>query len=530
MIASTIPTQNGLAFQASRSKSFSRCGSRLNPLVRASATTQTLNTESTRNHLSNLEKLLQKQAPPPLQHDTKPFQIDSSNGSTRENRFKNLFKDLNLSTIWPEMKTAEEVSPRHLNRLQRLLSKSSMEYSPRNNLASRWREYHGCNDWAGLIDPLDENLRREVVRFGEFIQAAYHTFHSNPATSVEESPLSRQVALSDKSYRVTKGLYTTSSIGLPSWVDDLAPDLGWMTQRSSWIGYVAVCDDKREISRMGRRDIVIALRGTATCLEWAENMRDVLVKVPGEENSGPNQPAKVECGFQSLYKTPGSNMPSLSESVVGEVRRLMELYKGETSSITVTGHSLGAALALLVADELSTCEPEMPPIAVFSFGGPRVGNRAFADRVSNNGVKVLRIVNSQDLITRVPGMFVSEELDQKLRNNSKVAAGVLNVLDNMPWAYAHVGTELRVDSKMSPYLKPDADVACCHDLEAYLHLVDGFLATNCPFRANAKRSLARLVNEQKSNVKKLYISKAKGLRLNLDNQVLVIPSCLPSPS
>ncbi|XP_042501110.1 phospholipase A1-Ibeta2, chloroplastic-like [Macadamia integrifolia] len=527
MIASTIPTQNGLSFQAFRSTSISRCGSRLNPLIRAtSASTQTLTTESSRKHLSNLDKLLHQQAPSLPQQDSTPLQNDSFNGSSPEKRVNHLFQGLNLSRIWPEMKAAEEISPRHLNRLQRLLSKSH-EYSPRNNLGSRWREYHGSNDWVGLIDPLDENLRREVVRFGEFIQAAYHAFHSNPATSDEVPPSPHHVAVPDRSYKVTKDLYATSSIGLPSWVDDLAPNLGWMTQRSSWIGYVAVCDDKSEISRMGRRDIVISLRGTATCLEWAENMRDVLVRVPGKENSGRNQPVKVECGFQSLYKTPGSNMPSLAESVMEEVRRLMNLYKGETLSITVTGHSLGAALALLIADELSTCEPDMPPIAVFSFGGPRVGNRTFGDQVTKNGVKVLRIVNSQDVITRVPGMFVSEELDQKLRDNSKVA-GVLNVLDNMPWAYSHVGAELRVDSKMSPYLKPDADVGCCHDLEAYLHLVDGFMGTNSPFRANAKRSLARLVNEQKSNVKKLYISKAKDL--NIEKQAVAIPSCLPSPS
>ncbi|KAJ4956896.1 hypothetical protein NE237_013679 [Protea cynaroides] len=525
-IASTISTQSGLAFQASRSTNFSCRTSLLKPLTRqASVLNHTITTESTRTHLSHLEKLLQKQAPPPpLLHK------DSCHGSSPKNRVKNHLEGLNLSNIWAKMKAAEEMSPRHLNRLQRLLSMSA-ERSPRNNLGTRWREYHGCNDWTGLIDPLDENLRREVVRFGEFIQAAYHTFHCNPATSEEDALFSRsQVALPDGSYRVTKSLYATSSLKLPSWVDDLAPDLGWMTQRSSWIGYVAVCEDEREISRMGRRDIIIALRGTATCLEWAENMRDVLVRVPGGENSEPNHPAKVECGFLNLYKTPGSNMPSLAELVIEEVRRLMELYKGETLSITVTGHSLGAALALLAADELSTAEPDMPPIAVFSFGGPRVGNRAFADRISKNGVKVLRIVNSQDVITRVPGMFVSEELDQKLRDNSKVVE-MLNVLDNMPWAYAHVGTELRVDSKMSPYLNLNADVACCHDLEAYLHLVDGFIASDSPFRENAKRSLARLVNEQGSNVKKLYKSKAKDLSLNLDHkQVVGIPSCLPSPS
>ncbi|XP_048319353.2 phospholipase A1-Ibeta2, chloroplastic [Ziziphus jujuba] len=543
-IGATLPALNLNLFQTRRA-SFKCQMSPLNPLRKQQQQQQSsasssssmalkpaLTESATRLHLANLDKLLQKAPQPPSQYDPQPVLKDPNNNNNNgmvETKGKGLLEGLNLARLWPEMKAAEDMSPRHLNRLQRLLSKTA-EYSPRNNLGSRWRDYHGRNDWVGLLDPLDENLRREVVRYGEFVQAAYHAFHSNPETSPDEPPLPKQVALPDRSYKVTKSLYATSSIGLPKLVDDLAPDLGWMTQRSSWIGYVAVSDDKREIQRMGRRDIVIALRGTATCLEWAENLRAQLIQMP-EENQDPTAQGKpkVECGFLSLYKTRGAHVPSLAESVVEEVKRLMEQYKGETLSITVTGHSLGAALALLVGDELSTCDADVPPVAVFSFGGPRVGNRGFANRIKDKNVKVLRIVNSQDVITRVPGVW-GEELEAKIRNTK--IGGVLDVLDNnMPLAYSHVGTELRVDTKMSPYLKPDADVACCHDLEAYLHLVDGFLASNCPFRANAKRSLVRLLQDQRSNVKKLYTSKAKTLSLKLEREGrLPFSSCLPSPS
>lgn len=529
MLTSLTLPPNNLPHLIQPKISTSHCngGSPLNPSTKTQQHSQNFHsTELTRTHLSNLQILLQKQQTQP--NPPEPHRVESPpNNTAPKNRVNNLLAKLNLARIWPsETYPTEEMSPRHLNRLRRLLSKSG-EYSPRNSLGSRWTEYHGCNDWSGLLDPLDENLRREIVRYGEFVQSAYNYFHSNPATSAEGVAFPRPVVLADRSYRVTRSLYATSSIGLPSWVDDMAPDLDWMTQRSSWVGYVAVCEDKREIQRMGRRDIVIALRGTATCLEWGENMRDLLVKIPSQNDPAHGQP-KVECGFLSLYKTRGAHVPSLAESVVEEVRRLIDLYKGENLSITVTGHSLGAALALLVADELSMCSQESPPVAVFSFGGPRVGNRDFADRIKAKNVKVLRIVNSQDVITKVPGMFVSEVLDEKLRNIG--AGGVLKVFDKMPWAYSHVGTELRIDTKMSPYLKPNADVACCHDLEAYLHLVDGFLASNCPFRANAKRSLLRLLNEQKSNVKKLYTSKAKALRLNTERENVDMSSCLPSPS
>lgn len=276
------------------------------------------------------------------------------------------------------------------------------------------------------------------------------------------------------------------------------------TRRSSWIGYVAVCDDDREIRRMGRRDIAIVLRGTATCLEWAENFRTGLVPIGPSENNG----AKVECGFWSLYKTPGDKLKSLSSSVVTEVKRLLNKYKGEELSITVTGHSLGAALSVLVADELSTCTPGMPPISVFSFGGPRVGNQAFVKRVESHGVKVLRVVNVHDMVTRVPGLLPREDIQQRFKGGWQER--LLEKVDG----YIHVGRELQVDSRMSPVLRPDADPACCHDLEAYLHLVDGFLAANCPFRVNAKRSLVRLLNQQGGNIKQVFINKARAIQLD----------------
>lgn len=173
------------------------------------------------------------------------------------------------------------------------------------------------------------------------------------------------------------------------------------------------------------------------------------------------------------------------------MRRLVEKYKGDELSITITGHSLGAALAQLVADELASEIEAAPPIAVVSFGGPRVGNRAFAERLEGKCVKVLRIVNAHDVVPRVPGVLprVWEE------------------------GYSHVGVELKVDNRVSPYLRPDADPACCHDLEAYLHLVDGFMGTSCPFRANAKRSLARLLSQQRPNMKKIYVTRARVLEL-----------------
>ena len=75
-------------------------------------------------------------------------------------------------------------------------------------------------------------------------------------------------------------------------------------------------------------------------------------------------------------------------------------------------------------------------MCVFSFSGPRVGNTRFKVR-----------------------------LEREL--------GV----------YVHVGAELALDHRVSPYLKAETlDLACFHNLEAHLHLLDGYQGRGREFR------------------------------------------------
>ncbi|CAN6245367.1 unnamed protein product [Urochloa humidicola] len=448
--------------------------------------------DAARAHIANLDKVLGK--PPQV-----PRAATAVNEDTEQEPLSvrhGLLNALNLSFFVPmpgmRARTAadEHMSPRSLMHMQQLLSADSPRASPRSTIAPRWRSLHGEGGWAGLLDPLDSDLRRELLRYGDFVQAAYQAFHSLPTASARH----RGLMLPDRSYRPTRSLFATSALSMPPWAKrPNTPE--WLTQQSNWVGYVAVCESEREVARMGRRDIAIVLRGTATCLEWAENLRASLVPLDGEASDGAEAGAeepKVARGFLSLYKTAGEKVKSLSEEVMEEVRRLMEKYKGEELSITVVGHSLGAALALLVADEVATTIPDAPPVAVVSFGGPKVGNAAFVDRLGSSGkVNVLRIVNAGDVVTKVPG--VAPRLPHKKEQ------------------YQHVGAELRIDSKNSPCLRPDAGPACRHDLESYLHLIDGFTGTGRPFRHDARRSVIRLLQMQRGNVKKEYVNRAREL-------------------
>ncbi|KAK1307232.1 hypothetical protein QJS10_CPA10g00986 [Acorus calamus] len=348
-------------------------------------------------------------------------------------------------------------------------------------IGKQWREYQGLHNWEGLLDPLDDALRSEILRYGKFVEAAYTAFDFDPASPTYATSLHSKHSLlansgfPDSGYRVTRHLHATSSVDLPAWVDR-APTT-WLSKQSSWIGFVAVSTDETEIARLGRRDIVISYRGTATCLEWLENVRTGLTCL--DHHGSP----MVASGFWSLYTTRAREMASLREEVREEVRRLLSVYKDEPISVTVTGHSLGAALGVLTAYDVVR---EFGVLTtVVSFGGPRVGNERFGRELERGGGRVLRIVNTQDVITKVPGFVIEGGREGWLTK----------WLSETGWVYAEVGRELRLSSSDSPRKDVRAgNVATCHDLGVYLHLVNSFMSSRCPIRATAEQTNLDFLN------------------------------------
>lgn len=99
--------------------------------------------------------------------------------------------------------------------------------------------------------------------------------------------------------------------------------------------------------------------------------------------------------------------------------------------------------------------------------------------MSEMGVKVLRVVVKQDIVPKLPGIIFNKILNQ------------LHALTRgLKWLYRHVGTELKLDMSLSPYLKREFDLLGFHNLEVYLHLTDGFHDTQSKFRWNARRDVA----------------------------------------
>ncbi|KAK9125239.1 hypothetical protein Scep_014085 [Stephania cephalantha] len=379
-------------------------------------------------------------------------------------------------------------------------------------LEESWREIQGCNNWEDLLEPMNPILRGEIIRYGEFAQACYDAFDYDPFSKYcgtckyQGAHFFEKLDMADRGYQISRYLYATSNINLPNFFQKSKMSSVWSTH-ANWMDYVAVATDEKEIKRLGRREIVVAWRGTVTYLEWIHDLKDILHPACFSEDHS----IKIESGFFDLYTKKEHNCKycsfSARELVLAEIKRLVERYKDDELSITITGHSLGAALAMLSAYDIAEMKVNIKrdqcnsvdmmstiPITVFSFSGPRVGNLKFKERCDELGIKVLRVVNVHDKVPNVPGLIANEKFQYQ-----KYIEDVIS----FPWSYAHVGVELCLDHTQSPFLKPKNDFGCLHNLEALLHLVDGFQGKNERFYLANKRDIA-LINKNCDFLKDEY--------------------------
>ncbi|XP_031268280.1 phospholipase A1-II 1-like [Pistacia vera] len=333
------------------------------------------------------------------------------------------------------------------------------------SIADNWKELSGSNNWKGLLEPLNVNLRRYVIHYGERVEAIYDSFNCETNSKAYGFPrfppekLFSAVDLQDGNpykYTVTNYFYAYSEVD----IDNVA-----VAHQSAWIGYVAVVTDEGK-DVLGRRDILVSWRGTKGEVEWIKDFQFDLVSA-SDIFTGNNN-ALVHDGFHSIYTKSKSdstyNKSSAREQVLKEVKALVDKYKDEEISITVTGHSLGAALATLNAADIVASESNKPTgshtactVTAFVFGSPHVGDDGFKtafDALSN--LHLLRIRNAKDIVPCLPPFALGDTSHN----------------------YVDVGEELKIDTTKSPYEKTDITdlltlLSVWHNLENYLHGVAG---------------------------------------------------------
>jgi pimeloyl-ACP methyl ester carboxylesterase len=189
-------------------------------------------------------------------------------------------------------------------------------------------------------------------------------------------------------------------------------------------GFLGVCDTHA----------VLAFRGSdpVTLQTWLTDM--VVRLVERQEYDG-----RVHRGFSSALKQTWKKIEPILQQAAGK-------------PLFLTGHSMGGALAVLTACRLAKLG--RPPVAIYTYGSPRVGDRVFSARYT---LPTYRIVNRLDLVPQIPLASVKRLLPQQPKlTNEKILGKLKKVARRVP-CYGHVKTFVYIDRQGRISLDPDID-------------------------------------------------------------------------
>ncbi|KAJ4473289.1 lipase [Lentinula edodes] len=144
--------------------------------------------------------------------------------------------------------------------------------------------------------------------------------------------------------------------------------------------------------------VIVSHQGTDTTeiLSIVTDVEFALKAVDSTLFPGVSSSVEVHDGF-------GKEQAQTATAVLAAVKKAMSAHS--TTTVTTTGHSLGAAISLLDALYLSVQVPSAT-VNFIGYGLPRVGNQAFANLMDSKFPNLVHINNKEDIVPIVPGRLL----------------------------------------------------------------------------------------------------------------------------
>ncbi|MGA7935599.1 MAG: lipase family protein [Kovacikia sp.] len=131
---------------------------------------------------------------------------------------------------------------------------------------------------------------------------------------------------------------------------------------------------------------------------------------PGDSSSG----ALMHRGFVKAYF-----------SVRDKIHEYIRTH--EISIVTLTGHSLGGALATLCAVDIQYNFASKVSIEIYTFGAPKVGNDGFRDSFNKRVPNSYRFVHGMDIVPEIPRWWQGyRAVDQEVRIGQRFSFSFLS--------------------------------------------------------------------------------------------------------
>jgi hypothetical protein len=182
-------------------------------------------------------------------------------------------------------------------------------------------------------------------------------------------------------------------------------------------------------------DVVISIRGTEGIREWIHDFEFLTANCPFLAGAG-----KTDDGFTAIYNS--LRVATTSARLVDALAALP--FNHAVNSLTICGHSLGAALATLLALDVAANTNFKNP-TIYTYASPRTGDPLFAHTYNQVVPNTYRIANRVDIVPKLP----------------------------LPPLYEHVAGlyELNSVKLIPPRFLVKCELACEHHMTSYLHLL-----------------------------------------------------------